>query len=219
MCPLDPFGPWIHLHPNSTLPQEAKNRCETLRIAEEEKKEEIANANAHASSRGIKQQLKSNEKSYDAEDINMETLEETIKERCANNKETMIKDPWEEEEAEDDSSSQSADRMGLTREERKAYERLRKELNEDESSEDSCDDTPVVPLELLDEVEEKLMKSAQNKENLQKEKSALLQELETKDLQHQQKITFLEEKIEKLDAALRSKSRQLANNLKRMKFA
>ena len=74
---------------------------------------------------------------------------------------------------------------------------------------ETMDDIQVVPLELLDEAEEKLQASVRNEERLRNENNKLLREKEAKDLQNKQKISSLEKalkmKTDLLIAALKDK--------------
>ena len=77
------------------------------------------------------------------------------------------------------------------------------------NTDETMDDIQVVPLELLDEAEEKLQASVRNEERLRNENNKLLREKEAKDLQNKQKISSLEKalkmKTDLLIAALKDK--------------
>ena len=65
----------------------------------------------------------------------------------------------------DDRSYVSIDSLGLTSDEREEYKFLHRKINQEEGSEEGSNvsnDIPVVPLELLDEAEEKLQVSEKN---------------------------------------------------------
>ena len=78
-----------------------------------------------------------------------------------------------------------------------------------DNTDETIDGIQVVPLELLDEAEEKLQASVINEEQLRKENSKLLQEIESNELQNKQKISSLEmalkNKTEMLLVALKEK--------------
>ena len=73
------------------------------------------------------------------------------------------------------------------------------------------DDIPVVSLELLDEVEEKLQESERNEARL-RNKVLLHEEKEKAWLKEKWEY---EEKMKRLDAALKGKSKQLVDHLNR----
>ena len=98
-----------------------------------------------------------NKESYHIEEVSMKTLENEINQQLLNDKKYIIDDDADSED--DDRSYISTDSLGLTSDEREEYEFLHRKMNQKEGSEegsDVSDDIPLVPLELLDEVEEKL---------------------------------------------------------------
>ena len=84
-------------------------------------------------------------------------------------------------------------------------------LQNDNNTDETLDEIPVVPLELLDEAEAKLQVSVENKERLRNETNKLLREKEANDVQYKKKISSLEKALKKktdlLIAALKDKSK------------
>ena len=133
-----------------------------------------------------------NEESYHIEEVSMETLKNEIDKQLLNNNQHII-----------DDADREIDSLGLTSDEREEYEFLHRKMNQEEGSEegsDVSDDIPLVPLELLDKVEEKLQISEKNCERLRNEKVAV--ECQYKD------------KIDSLEKALRKKTELLIKALK-----
>ena len=190
----------------SSLTKKKTNRYQELKEKEEEEEENKIEEDSKVE---IKMKAIDNENSkhnrnddsYHIEGVSIETLEKEIDQQLLNDTKHMIDDETNSED--DDRSYVSTDSLGLTANERKEYEVLHRKMNQEEESEEGSDvsnEIPLVPLELLDEMEDKLLISEENCERLRNEKVAV---------ERQYKV-----KIDSLEKALRNKTELLITALK-----
>ena len=173
---------------------------------------------------------------FNVNDVLIDILEEVIHNQRMKDTQDQSNNSHEEDEVDSISATES---MESTSEEQLISDLLNEEINaevdcgeewknnikanvqkedEDEDNnksknesnmDETMDDIQVVPLELLDEAEEKLQASVRNEERLRNENNKLLREKEAKDLQNKQKISSLEKvlkmKTDLLIAALKDK--------------